>query len=93
MGNDKDMTRRTFLGTTATAAALISAPSSNVAAAAPSAQAHAAPVAPPEVPTPGRLQGTDTFGASVEGVPIIDAHIHLFDGTRPQGATYMGSAA
>jgi L-fuconolactonase len=24
-------------------------------------------------------------------VPIIDAHIHLFDGTRPQGAGYMGS--
>jgi predicted TIM-barrel fold metal-dependent hydrolase len=29
----------------------------------------------------------------VDGVPIIDAHIHVFDGTRPQGATYMGSSA
>jgi predicted TIM-barrel fold metal-dependent hydrolase len=27
------------------------------------------------------------------GIPIIDAHIHLFDGTRPQGAPYMGSKA
>lgn len=26
-------------------------------------------------------------------VPVIDAHIHLFDGTRPLGAGYMGSAA
>jgi predicted TIM-barrel fold metal-dependent hydrolase len=51
------------------------------------------PFAPPEIPTSGRPQGTDTFGASVDGIPIIDAHIHLFDGTRPQGATYMGSAA
>jgi predicted TIM-barrel fold metal-dependent hydrolase len=31
--------------------------------------------------------------ASVDNIPIIDAHIHLFDGTRPQGAEYMGSAA
>lgn len=31
--------------------------------------------------------------SSVDGIPIIDAHIHLFDGTRPQGATYMGSQA
>jgi L-fuconolactonase len=31
--------------------------------------------------------------SSVANIPIIDAHIHLFDGTRPQGATYMGSAA
>ena len=30
-------------------------------------------------------------GASVDHVPIIDAHIHLFDNTRPLGAGYMGS--
>ncbi len=30
---------------------------------------------------------------SVDDIPIIDAHIHLFDGTRPQGAGYMGSPA
>ena len=41
--------------------------------------------------TPGRPQATDSFGPSVDGVPIIDAHIHLFDGTRPQGASYTGS--
>ncbi len=51
----------------------------------------AAAQAPPEVHTAGRPQGTDSFGPSVDGVPIIDAHIHLFDGMRPQGATYMGS--
>ncbi len=72
---------------------MISAPSSDVVAAAQSAQAQTAPVAPPEIPTAGRPQGTDKFGASVDSVPIIDAHIHLFDGTRPQGAGYMGSAA
>jgi len=26
----------------------------------------------------------------VDDIPIIDAHIHLFDGTRPQGAPYKG---
>jgi predicted TIM-barrel fold metal-dependent hydrolase len=31
--------------------------------------------------------------ASVDGIPIIDAHIHLFDNTRPLGAGYMGSQA
>ena len=31
--------------------------------------------------------------ASVDNIPIIDAHIHLFDGTRPLGAGYMGSPA
>ena len=32
--------------------------------------------------------------ASVDDIPIIDAHIHLFDGTRPIfGKGYMGSAA
>jgi L-fuconolactonase len=30
---------------------------------------------------------------SVDEIPIIDAHIHLFDGTRPLGAGYMGSEA
>jgi len=30
---------------------------------------------------------------SVDEIPIIDAHIHLFDGTRPLGAGYMGSPA
>ncbi len=27
----------------------------------------------------------------LDGVPIIDAHMHLFDATRPQGAPYTGS--
>jgi L-fuconolactonase len=31
--------------------------------------------------------------ASVDHIPIIDAHIHLFDNTRQLGAGYMGSAA
>lgn len=31
--------------------------------------------------------------SAASDVPIIDAHIHLFDGTRPLGAGYMGSAA
>ena len=30
---------------------------------------------------------------ATDGVPIIDAHIHLFDGTRTVGAGYMGSQA
>ena len=30
---------------------------------------------------------------SVDDIPIIDAHIHLFDGTVPTGAGYMGSPA
>lgn len=29
----------------------------------------------------------------MDSIPIIDSHIHLFDGTRPLGAGYMGSAA
>ena len=93
MQNDKDVTRRGFLGMAAAATSVVVAPLSDVAAAAQSAPAPATPVAPPEVPTAGRPQGTDTFGPSVDGIPIIDAHIHLFDGTRPQGAGYMGSAA
>lgn len=37
----------------------------------------------------------NVFGQSpsVDEMPIIDAHIHLFDGTRPLGAGYMGSPA
>lgn len=30
---------------------------------------------------------------AVDDIPIIDTHIHLFDGTRPLGAEYMGSPA
>jgi predicted TIM-barrel fold metal-dependent hydrolase len=30
---------------------------------------------------------------SIDDIPIIDAHIHLFDNTRPLGAGYMGSQA
>ena len=30
---------------------------------------------------------------AIDDVPIIDTHIHLFDGTRPQGAPYKGSRA
>lgn len=77
------LNRRMFLSGCGAAATL---------SAAPVAQAQAAPLVPPQVPTPGRPQGTDSFGPSVDDVPIIDAHIHLFDGTRPQGASYMGSA-
>jgi L-fuconolactonase len=93
MYNDSDVTRRTFLSMAAAAATLLTASSSKVAAAAPSALAQGGPVAPPEAATAGRPQGTEKFGASVDTVPVIDAHIHLFDGTRPQGASYMGSAA
>ena len=31
--------------------------------------------------------------ATVSDIPIIDCHIHLFDGTRPQGAPYKGGRA
>jgi predicted TIM-barrel fold metal-dependent hydrolase len=86
------VTRRTFLGITA-AAATTAAASFDEARAAHGGRPQAGPEAPPEIPTAGRPQGTDRFGASVDGVPIIDAHIHLFDGTRPEGAAYMGSAA
>jgi L-fuconolactonase len=82
---NNDVTRRTFLGTAAAAATL--------AGISTRALAQGASAAPPEIATPGRAQGTDTFGSSVDNLPIIDAHIHLFDGTRPQGASYMGSAA
>lgn len=81
--NANGLNRRTFLSGCGAAATL---------AAAPVAQAQDAPFVPPQVPTPGRPQGTDSFGPSVDDLPIIDAHIHLFDGTRPHGAGYMGSA-
>lgn len=81
----KGLTRRTFLSRALASATLAGAPFELLA--------QSAPVAPPEVPTAGRPQGTDKFGPSVDGVPIIDAHIHLFDGRRTQGQGYMGSAA
>ena len=37
--------------------------------------------------------GAHAQSAGVDTIPIIDAHIHLFDGTRPLGAGYMGSPA
>ena len=86
MSHDRQgVTRRTFLGTAAAAAAFAGAPLP--------LRAQRELVPPPEIATSGRPQGTDKFGASVDGVPIIDAHIHLFDGRRTQGAGYMGSAA
>ena len=39
------------------------------------------------------LDGALAQSPSVDSIPIIDAHIHLFDGTRPLGAGYMGSPA
>lgn len=80
-----DETRRAFLSRAAAAAALAGAPLRTFA--------QDSPTIPPEVATPGRPQGTDKFGSSVDTVPVIDAHIHLFDGRRTQGQGYMGSAA
>src|SRR5271167_2540132 len=37
--------------------------------------------------------GAHAQSASVDNIPIIDAHIHLFDGARSLGAGYMGSPA
>ena len=37
--------------------------------------------------------GTPSRAATVDDIPIIDCHIHLFDGTRPQGAPYKGGRA
>ena len=34
-----------------------------------------------------------SLAAPVDDIPIIDCHIHLFDGTRPQGAPYKGGRA
>ncbi len=39
------------------------------------------------------FDGAHAQSAIVDDIPIIDAHIHLFDGTRPLGARYMGSPA
>jgi predicted TIM-barrel fold metal-dependent hydrolase len=39
------------------------------------------------------LDGADAQSPSVDNIPIIDAHIHLFDGNRTVGAGYMGSQA
>jgi L-fuconolactonase len=41
--------------------------------------------------TVAALDGAHAQSTSVDDIPIIDAHIHLFDGTRPLGAGYMGS--
>ena len=86
MSRKRGVTRRTFLSNAAAAATLAGAPLHLLAQDAP-------PVSPPEIATPGRPQGTDKFGPSVDDLPIIDAHVHLFDGRRTQGAGYMGSAA
>jgi predicted TIM-barrel fold metal-dependent hydrolase len=37
--------------------------------------------------------GTPAMAAKVDDIPIIDCHIHLFDGSRPQGAPYKGGRA
>ena len=70
MGNDTDVARRTFLKVAAAAATFVASP--------PSALAQATSGAPPEIATAGRPQGTDKFGATVDNLPVIDAHIHLF---------------
>jgi L-fuconolactonase len=36
---------------------------------------------------------TPSQAATVDDIPIIDCHVHLFDGSRPQGAPYKGSRA
>jgi predicted TIM-barrel fold metal-dependent hydrolase len=30
---------------------------------------------------------------TLDDMPVVDSHIHLFDGSRPQGAPYLGSKA
>jgi predicted TIM-barrel fold metal-dependent hydrolase len=37
------------------------------------------------------VDGAFAQSPSVDEIPIVDAHIHLFDGTRPLGAGYTGS--
>lgn len=37
--------------------------------------------------------GAHAQSTSIDNIPIIDAHIHLFDGARSLGAGYMGSQA
>jgi predicted TIM-barrel fold metal-dependent hydrolase len=39
------------------------------------------------------LEGAEAQSPGMDQIPIIDAHIHLFDGSRPLGAEYMGSPA
>jgi L-fuconolactonase len=39
------------------------------------------------------LPAAPASAARVDDIPIIDCHIHLFDGTRPQGAPYKGGRA
>ncbi len=39
------------------------------------------------------LAASDVVAAERSPVPIVDTHIHLFDGTRPQGAPWLGSKA
>jgi len=90
--NSDGVTRRAFLSGAA-AATLAGSAVFGPAVNAQTPPAQGAPVVPPELATAGRPQAMEKFGASVDTLPIIDAHIHLFDGTRPQGASYMGSAA
>jgi L-fuconolactonase len=92
-GDSDGVTRRAFLSRAAAAATVAAAPFAGGPVAARGVLAQSTSGAPPEVATAGRPQGTQSFCASVDNLPIIDAHIHLFDGTRPQGASYMGSAA
>src|SRR3954471_18297775 len=39
------------------------------------------------------LTSAPARAAKVNDIPIIDCHIHLFDGGRPQGAPYKGGRA
>lgn len=39
------------------------------------------------------LGSADAQNSTLDEIPVIDTHIHLFDGTRPLGAEYMGSPA
>lgn len=39
------------------------------------------------------ISASDVVAQTSNDIPIIDAHIHLFDGRRPLGAGYMGSPA
>lgn len=41
----------------------------------------------------GVTAATPLRAATVSDIPIIDCHIHLFDGSRPQGAPYKGGRA
>jgi L-fuconolactonase len=43
--------------------------------------------------TSAALAATGALAAPVGDIPIIDCHIHLFDGGRPQGAPYKGGRA